>query len=178
MATSDSNYFTVTWDASKIAWPDSGKTITFGLSSTTSNTPPPEEMSIEEKIQMLDEMIDIAEGRSEGKAWIKGTAAIQGFDEKGRETLGMCLAGMVYHLGTRMKANITADARHPVMAAIGRAIWEQYRDRLTGEYADIAPQVSEYPGQAIVPFNDHPETTVDDVVRVLEKARMAIAEEV
>ncbi|MGH9282704.1 MAG: DUF6197 family protein [Acidimicrobiales bacterium] len=88
------------------------------------------------------------------KGWVKG----QFTDETG----GHCLQGALYeahscqprtlgHLGGGMDGGLAADLR-----LVNEVIAAEYPDRVGAV--------------GISRFNDHPDTTVDDVLRVLEKS--------
>jgi hypothetical protein len=122
----------------------------------------------------IDEMIAIVEGRVEGKTWIKGESIDQ-MVVNGRPVLGMCLGGMFRHLSVGTVQELmdvppwVTMASYPLVMMVGKVILEQYPDRV--------PLGSD-PGAAVVPFNDHPDTMNTDVVRVLEKTRVALVEAV
>jgi hypothetical protein len=133
-------------------------------------------MNTFEMLSTVDEMIAIAGGKIEGKAWIKGNSE----DEmliNGRPVLGMCLGGMLRRVTMTGRWNGVVDMppwitfeNDPLVKMIGTVILEQYPQRVP---SGLTP-----PDTAIVPFNDHPETMNTDIVRVLEKTRVAIAEAV
>jgi hypothetical protein len=131
-------------------------------------------MNTMERLSTIDEMIAIVEGRVEGKTWIKGDTE-RPEQVNGRPVLGMCLSGMVGHLTMRMP-NVFIQAEHnrmvEVMTVIGQVILEQYPERGMGRF------LPDHPETAVVPFNDHSDTTAADIVRVLEKTRVKIAETV
>jgi len=142
-------------------------------------------MQKQQMLQAVDDMIAIAEGRNETMAWIQGSGHQP--IHKGERTIhGMCLGAMLDKVAFEQR--VTRDVsfswesadgqipQSPLAEAIGKVIVEQYPDRL-----GFGPEVQTYialKGErfAIVPFNDHPDTTPADVVRVLEKARLVLEE--
>lgn len=83
------------------------------------------------------------------RGWIKGYY----FGEDG----GVCLVGGLSAASQRDVASVERDLEDSVLPAIIR---EQFPARAEGIGTDL-----------IESFNDHEDTTVDDVILVLEKAR-------
>ena len=153
--------FTVTWDFTSVM-------PMFNSEAVETHDFRERGLSKEERLAVLDEMIAVVEGRSETQRWIKGHALLE-IPMEDRSVTGMCLSGMWFRFSENLGQYPRMASVDPVLVAIGKAIQEQFPHRAQG--GAFGP-----PEGAVIPFNDHPNTTAADVVRVLEKARVAIDE--
>jgi hypothetical protein len=84
------------------------------------------------------------------------------FDED-NTIIGVCIIGAIRHTAARHNVSPSLFMHKP-MAMIRSIINEQYPDRMD-------------PEMAVVPaFNDHKDTTIEDVIAVLEKASIELDE--
>lgn len=89
-------------------------------------------------------------------------------------TQGFCLGGAIWHVqGRPMHQSamygqeiVDQDALRPVLTAVDEVVIANYADRLGGLSVSGS-------GGALVRFNDHPHTTLEDVLAVLEKVAAA-----
>jgi hypothetical protein len=105
--------------------------------------------------------------RRKPQAWTKGAWATQ--EEYNRGTVQRCLAGqiMMMPVNGNIDRYLGEVDRDPECQLVSEIIQEQFPERLSHLYHRDGPLA---PGRVIPAFNDHHDTTLDDVLKVLEKA--------